>query len=83
MIISHDSVRDSRYKTKSKGAYIKEKVMQELVLKVTFFLKLLLQITHIYKFSLPFILAAIVQNNIYKFDCDYISIMLLLSLTVT
>lgn len=57
--------------------------MQELDLKVTFFLKLLLQIIHIYKFSLPFISAAIVQNNIYKIDCDYISIMLLLILTVT
>lgn len=58
MIISHGSVRDSRYKTKSKDAYIKERIMQELVLKVTFYLKLLVQITHIYKFSLPFILAA-------------------------
>lgn len=69
--------------TKQSLRVLKEKVMQELVLKVTFFLKLLLQITHIYKFSLPFILAAIIQNNIYKFDCDYIFIMLLLSLTVT
>lgn len=70
MIISHGDVRDSRYKTKSKDAYIKKKLMQELVLKVTFYLKLLVQITHIYKFSLPFILAVIVQNDIYKFDCD-------------
>lgn len=60
MIISHGSIRDNRYKTKSKDAYIKEKVMQELVLKVAFYLKLIGYIIHIYKFSLPSILAAIV-----------------------